>query len=314
MFTVTTILSIFSNQIIRIGLSLMGLVSVLYLVLFLIMETKRNCSSKKESIMPNIEEEKIQIGALSVIGTRQYQQDRVLCDQYEMQDGIVRTAVLCDGMGGMSNGERASDYCAATYMSRICTDKPLWQTMYEYLTNLIVEMNNHVLAFTDENGLSIRSGTTLVACCVKNNEMYWAGVGDSRIYLMEHDKLTQITRDHNYGMKLDDLAKLGRISPEQAQTSPDRQALISYLGVQNMETMDVSETPVSIAPGSILMLCSDGITKLLSDAQIADILLENAEYSAPRIAQKLIDYATAKRVSAQDNTSVAIIKIQGREE
>jgi len=247
------------------------------------------------------------IGVSSVAGTRHYQQDRALYTIDKKRGRVI--AVLCDGMGGMTNGELASEYCSTTFIKSIQEDDPEWSDIPIYLKCIVRKMDNRVSCFTDENNRKIDTGTTFIACCINQNEMYFVSVGDSRIYVLEDNNIRQITRDQNYSLKLEAMVAAGIITEQQAKEDPSKDALISYIGIGHAELVDVNISPLRLAQGSIILLCSDGITKLLSDAHIKDIILKYSSYPATHIARKLTDEATAMRKNSQDNTTAVIIKI-----
>ena len=113
---------LFNNKILGLLFTFLLLAATVYLVVFIVNETKKRALQKQGSNLEDIpctEEGDEIVGISSVMGTRKYQQDRVACGEYEAEDGFVNVAVLCDGMGGMTDGEKASDYCSATIMDEI---------------------------------------------------------------------------------------------------------------------------------------------------------------------------------------------------
>ena len=118
-------------------------------------------------------------------------------------------------------------------------------------------------------GLEGQTGSTLAAAVIKDDELYWVSVGDSRIYLYRRGEMTQLTTDHDYARELAREAALGNISPEEAATHPQRQALTSYLGLPFLSEIDRNEDPIILEPGDRILLCSDGLYKTIPDEEIS---------------------------------------------
>lgn len=248
------------------------------------------------------------IGISSVLGTRPYQQDRAGGCVFKTDRGNALFAVVCDGMGGMSHGERASEHCVRTLVHRFMTSPPKWKDIPSELKRAVRQLDREVADFRGENGAKLGSGTTLAAVCLRDRELFWASIGDSRIYLCENGTIRMLTRDHNYALQLEGMVRAGRITPEEAVQSKKKEALISYVGIGNASLIDVSQSPVRLSEGCRVLLCSDGVTKLLSDEDILDILEDTSDESAEAEADEITRQATAKRVKGQDNTTAVIMK------
>lgn len=173
-----------------------------------------------------------------------------------------------------------------------------------FFRQAIVMIDRTVYSFPKENGRG--SGTTMVACIIEDNRLYWASVGDSRIYIIRGHQMQQVTRDHNYWLILQEQVAAGQITMEEAVANRKKEALISYLGMGNVSLMDINPTPVELQYGDMVMLCSDGITKTLPDAQIQKIILADAVRPEQK-AEALVDAATHINSHSQDNTSVVLI-------
>ena len=147
----------------------------------------------------------------------------------------------------------------------------------------------------------------MVAVITEENYLYWASVGDSRIYILRGKDMIQVTRDHNYKLRLDEMVKTGQMTQEQAQAQKQKEALISFLGMGNVSLMDVTDKPFEMHFGDIVLLCSDGVTKTLSDERICAILC-NEVVSIEEKAKILVEAAVRENTYSQDNTSVAIVQ------
>ncbi len=276
---------------------------------------KRSVKAKQASkkIHKSVEKQKkpeITTASYSVIGDRLTQEDAV----YLSREGTVSLtqksrvlAVICDGMGGMVNGGWAS----ATAIQMI---KDAFEQVQEdsevnipnFFISGIKTIDKTINDFPKENGRG--SGTTMVAVLVENSQLYWASVGDSRIYILREKTITQVTRDHNYMLRLQSLVDQGQITQEEANANRQREALISFLGIGNVSLLDVNMDPFQLQSGDIILLTSDGMTKVLSEEQIKDILDGNS--SVEDKAKKLVETAVEQNMRSQDNTTVAVLQYQ----
>lgn len=245
------------------------------------------------------------------VGNRDYQQDAVYVSPSGKMAGNRHArslGIVCDGMGGMADGGRAS----ATALQMIT--KAFQRIEMEKEVNIPLFFCQGILAtdraihdFPMENGRG--SGTTMVAAIIEDDSFYWASVGDSRIYLLRGNRLQQLTRDHNYDLRLRQFLKEGMISVEDYQRNRQKEALISFLGIGDISLMDISPSPIPLNLGDMLLLCSDGVTKTLSDDQILQILTSE-EYEKNNLAKQIVDAAIHENTKSQDNTSVVLMQYQ----
>lgn len=137
--------------------------------------------------------------------------------------------------------------------------------------------------------------------------LYWASVGDSRIYIIRGSEMRQVTRDHNYLLRLMERVQAGQLTMQEALADRQKEALISFLGIGNVSLMDVTRQPFEMIFGDVVMLCSDGITKTLPDEQIRQIILNDRKPMEEK-AEILVSAAVRGNTRSQDNTSVAILQ------
>lgn len=234
---------------------------------------------------------------LSHIGTREYQQDACFVSHGEYP---YTFAILCDGMGGMTAGEEASHFVAEKLGENLYgLDVP--EEIPILLEMAVYEINREILQKWEQG----RTGTTLAAAVLWGNQLYWISAGDSRIYIWRKNELVQITRDHNYALQLAQLVKQQKISEQEASEDPQREALISYMGIPRLEVFDKNQTAFILEDGDILLLCSDGLTKVLSDDEICEILKLPGDAKAK--AECLICQAMLPDGLPRDNTTVVVI-------
>lgn len=242
-------------------------------------------------------------------GNRKYQQDAVYVSGSRKIAGNRKTrvfAAVCDGMGGMADGGRASS--TAIHMFREGFEKIEKEPNIQIPTFFrqgIRSVDAVISQYPKEAGKG--SGTTLVAVIAENNRLYWASVGDSRIYILRGRDMIQVTRDHNYMLRLQQMVDNGQMTLQEAQAKKQKEALISFLGIGNVTLMDINEQPFEMQFGDIVLLCSDGITKTLPDDQIRDII-KNDAVSMKEKAKILVEAAVRGNTHSQDNTSVAILQ------
>ena len=252
----------------------------------------------------------IKIGSSSILGTRDYQQDSL----FSNVEKNIAVGVVCDGMGGLKGGELASQKATLTFAedfySRLAEGKIMESNIISFLKAEAEKMDAAVANLKDSSGDYLDAGTTAVAAVVFDNRMYWMSVGDSRIYLIRNGRIVRITRDHNVKLLIDEQIKRGEITKEEyAERAKQAEALISYLGIGNVELIDTNENglPVILEENDIIVLCSDGLYKRLSDEAIADIVWCE-EPDMVRAANRLTEVVQQYTRKSQDNTSIVLMQ------
>ena len=245
------------------------------------------------------------IGVASIIGTREYQQDYVYCCSCD--NGLL--GVVCDGMGGLDGGELASS-TAAEALGEAFAGRDIRLPVPEFLKEQAVRINDQVLALTGKNGKPLRAGTTMVTVVADSGKLYWLSIGDSRIYIIRGEEMSQVNREHNYRLTLQESLRSGRITQEQYEAEEKRgraDALISYLGISQLNLMDINRAPLEMMDGDMVLLCSDGLFKSLNDSQIKALVKDN-DIDMDIAADRLCQMALSKRRGGQDNTSVLLLQ------
>ncbi|MBO5373352.1 MAG: serine/threonine-protein phosphatase [Lachnospiraceae bacterium] len=241
-------------------------------------------------------------------GNREYQQDAVYVTPGKVLAANKKNrvmAIVCDGMGGMADGGKASQTAIEMMKQGFQKlEKVPKVDIPGFFRQGIVAIDRTISSFPKENGKG--SGTTMVACIAEDNKLYWASVGDSRIYIIRGNQMQQVTRDHNYWLRLQEMVQAGQMTMEEAMAKRQKEALISFLGIGNVSLMDINETPFEMKYGDVIMLCSDGITKTLPDSQIKRIITDDTVRPEQK-AEALVEAATHANSHSQDNTSVAMI-------
>ncbi len=249
--------------------------------------------------------------ARTAVGNRNYQQDALYVTPSRILAANKKTrvlAVVCDGMGGMADGGKASRTAIQMLLQGFqSVERTPDFSIPAFFQQAICMIDRVIYDFPKENGRG--SGTTMVACIVEDNRLYWASVGDSRIYLIRNHQMQQVTRDHNYWLRLQEQVAAGQMTMEEAMAHRQKEALISYLGMGNVSLMDINTVPFELQYGDMVMLCSDGITKTLPDTQIKKIILAD-EVRPEQKAEALVEAATHANSHSQDNTSVVLLHFE----
>ena len=217
-------------------------------------------------------------------------------DSDEAQDGWLY--IVADGVGGAELGEVASEYATE-------------RTLFHYLNNrqepvfgqrlleAIEAANDDLLELTMEQGTGNRMATTMVAAVIHNNTAVLANVGDSRGYHWQDGILRQVTKDQSLVARL---VEEGVITEEQALSHPRRNVILQSLGSEDQLQIDLFN--VELGPSESLIMCSDGLTRHLTDQEISSIVGELDPESA---TEKMIQLANKR--GGEDNISVAVLQI-----
>ena len=249
----------------------------------------------------------IKSGLTSVIGARSAQQDAARVDnEYMYIENNVFLAVMCDGMGGMSGGEIASNLCVSKMFEAFyCVNvKGRVPSFFKFMVENIDKM---IYNLTDDKGRPMHSGSTLTSVIIEGSDLYWVSVGDSRIFIKRSNEMMCVTEDHNYGTILDKKARRGQISREEATADPERAALVSYMGIGGVPYIDINPYPFPLMNGDTVLLCSDGLYRALSEPEMLRII-SSYDNNMQQAAEALTAAAIAKGKRHQDNTTAVLVK------
>lgn len=220
-------------------------------------------------------------------------------------DPVTRLCVLADGMGGYNAGEVASGMAVTFIRSELgrwleqagvdANAKEVKRAMHICVEN----SNNSVFNAAQANPQYAGMGTTLVVGVFHGDRLVLGHIGDSRCYRLRGSALQQITKDHSL---LQEQLDAGLITPQQAMTSVHKNLVTRALGVEDTVLLDANEHRVEI--GDLYLMCSDGLSDMMADEQIAEILVGAS--SLHEKAQQLV--AAANDNGGRDNISVLLVR------
>lgn len=216
----------------------------------------------------------------------------------EFKDPIQLYAV-CDGMGGADSGEDAS-FCA---VSDLADRKEEHEKLIDQneLKKVLRKISDKVYEEAAQRGQ--KSGTTIAMMLVCGGQAVFANVGDSRIYRFRDQKLSQISLDHS---KVQRMISMGVLTPEQARKDPSRHVITQYLGMSpDVRVSPYIVTEEMLEKNDIYLLCSDGLTDMVEDSQLEEILKENKKLQDT--AKTLFE--AAMKNGGRDNTTVMLVHV-----
>lgn len=217
----------------------------------------------------------------------------------ESLDDDTAFAVVCDGMGGANAGNVASENAVKSisgYIKRSYNPSFDTESIEKMLKNAVVSANIELYDMAVSNTAFSGMGTTAVIAFVRNGIAVLAHVGDSRIYLV-NDGIKQLTRDHSV---VQSLIESGKITPDDAKVHPKKNVITRAVGAE--ENIAVDTAVLEINDNDILLLCTDGLTNYLDDA---DILNSVKTICSPEIPNNLVD--KANKNGGGDNITVVIL-------
>lgn len=204
--------------------------------------------------------------------------------------------IVADGMGGHKAGDYASKYTVETIVAQI--QKSFEKNPVKILSKAIEIANAHIRAKSKEDESLEGMGTTVVAATLMGKYLQVANVGDSRLYVV-NDGIKQITRDHSL---VEEMVRMGGIDRVQARNHPDKNIITRAIGVS--DKVEVDFFSVELKPGDVVLMCSDGLTNMLEDEVIREILHQEGTLEAK--AEELVK--AANNNGGKDNIAVILIE------
>ena len=224
--------------------------------------------------------------------------------------------ILSDGMGGEAHGEVASAMAVET-ITKYCTDTEgakedasvtlhgtaleSWNEATRRLQNAVFQANFAIYQAAQEHPEQRGMGATLTAGWINGMKLSLAHVGDSRAYLLRSGGLQQLTSDHSL---VAEQVRRGILTPQQAEESEMQSVLLRALGAHPEVDVDMEE--VDLLPRDLLLFCSDGLTRMVTEPEIAGVL--QSETDPESAAQKLVEMANDR--GGMDNVTVMVVRVQ----
>lgn len=205
--------------------------------------------------------------------------------------------VVADGMGGHNAGEYASRFTVDKVVEVISQNGQ--QEPVAAMKEALTEANSQLLEEAGADPSKSGMGTTVVAATVIGDLLHVANIGDSRLYVIDHEAIRQITRDHSL---VEEMVRLGEMDKAAAKVHPDKNIITRAIGVTRELAVDFFE--VKLRPEDMILLCSDGLTNMVEDEEIKEIVLE--QKNIVEKAEKLIN--TANENGGKDNITVVLIE------
>lgn len=228
---------------------------------------------------------------------REMNQDMYCVHTFDDRQGF---GLVCDGMGGQSAGNIASDMACGIITDKIrkAVETGGMEDPRGLLESALREANYSIYKRSMVEPECRGMGTTAVVAFVRGDTAYCAHVGDSRIYLLRQGRLLQVTRDHSL---VQELMEKGEIKPEEMRTHPGRNMITRAVGVSLTVEADLMQIPLQL--GDKMLLCSDGLTNMVPNEQIAAVLLQNGGEQACAL---LVE--EANNAGGMDNITAVVIE------
>jgi serine/threonine protein phosphatase PrpC len=210
-----------------------------------------------------------------------------------------RLAVIADGMGGYEGGQEASRLAVETV--RHVYDDNFTGDPQAALIDAFAEAHENIQRYADEHPQFHGMGTTCTALAIVGPQLYFAHVGDSRLYRVRGSGIARLTRDHSYVGRL---VESGIVRAEDAESHPQRHILTAALGSGREVVPDVPQSAIAVAKGDAFVLCTDGLWGLVGEQELAGVVKANA----PEAACHALVQAALER-GGPDNITVVILRV-----
>jgi len=214
---------------------------------------------------------------------------------YSVEHGVY---LVCDGMGGAAAGEIASSLAVDEVMHSLTARDPI-APLREVAERAISLANQAIYSRAQRNPNFKGMGTTLVSLLTEDRRVLIFNIGDSRGYRMRNRRLEQVTLDHSL---VEEQVRIGRMTPAEARRSQYRNVITRALGTQCQVTPDIFE--LEAEPGDLFLLCSDGLTRELSDPIIESLL--SIDLPLDQLCARLV--GAANKAGGHDNVTCLLIR------
>ena len=247
----------------------------------------------------------LEVASLTDIGRqRANNEDSVLYWEPDREEELVRKgrlAVVADGMGGYEGGQEASRLAVQTV--RVVYDRDFQGDPQSALVTGLRSAHETIQRFAIQHPKFAGMGTTCTALAIVEGHLYFAHIGDSRLYLLRAGTASRLTRDHSYVGRL---VETGMVRSEDAESHPHRHILTAALGPGREVIPDTPEQSIPLAEGDVLVLCTDGLWSVVREAELARLALQESPAEA---CVKLVH--AALELGGPDNVTVVVLRVSG---
>jgi len=212
-----------------------------------------------------------------------------------------RLAVIADGMGGHEGGQEASRMAVDTV--REVYDHAFRDDPQSALVESFAAAHARIQDFAEQHPLFHGMGTTCTALVVRGHQLYFAHVGDSRLYLVRSARILRLTRDHSYVGRL---VESGIVRAQDAEKHPQRHILTAALGAGRDVAVDGAQQGVALQDGDNLLLCTDGLWSVVTEDELETAVSANAPAECCAALVKL-----ARQRGGPDNITLQVLRVGG---
>lgn len=227
---------------------------------------------------------------------RKLNQDAVYTSEQPVGN-LKNLFLVADGMGGHNAGDYASKMTLETMVEHIAGSRET--NPAKILEDAIATANTLVRNMAGQNPELEGMGTTVVAASCEGETLHVANVGDSRLYIIREGKIHQVTRDHSW---VEEMVRRGGLGREEARNHPDKNIITRAVGAE--DTVRIDFFTVGLEEGDMILMCTDGLTNMLEDEEILNILKISRDIV--EMAEELVRAANEK--GGRDNISVILIE------
>lgn len=227
---------------------------------------------------------------------RKMNQDYVFVSR-EPVGNLPNLFAVADGMGGHNAGDYASSHAVQILVDEIRKDADY--NPIKVIRHAIETANTEIIEQAQKDEKLRGMGTTMVVATIVGHYAYVANVGDSRLYVIQK-QIQQVTKDHSL---VQEMVRLGEIDAEEARNHPDKNIITRALGAE--KTVDVDFFDMKLEPGSTILMCSDGLSNMVEDKKIEEIILnpdEDILWKGKTLVQE------ANRNGGKDNIAIVLIE------
>lgn len=242
---------------------------------------------------------RIALGSVNNQGARSYQEDSFGFSSID-KDDVEKygfTAIVADGMGGLSGGAQVSSYVVSSMLDMQMNRDPAVPVSL-HLSQSLCTVNNSILLSGMTGG-----STAVVVTCLPTG-IHWCTVGDSRVYLFRDGKLTTMNEDSDYMNRLIERVISGEMTFDEAGEDRKKDSLTQYMGHKGGINPDVNPRPLVPKRNDKLLLCTDGVYNALTVSELNESLSLPAEEAAAQIESRVV----AKGYSTQDNFTAVVLE------